>query len=78
VYLKVNKMAQKKGKKAGCGAGQVYNQKLKKCVKANTSYEKKIRTRNQDNPSSENYSGPNLDSKGNFVSRKKRRMKKSL
>jgi hypothetical protein len=71
-------MAQKKGKKAGCKSGQVYNQKLKKCVKANTSYEKKLRVRNQDNPSSENYSGPNLTSKGTPLSRKKSRIKKSL
>tara|TARA_Y100000310_G_scaffold280310_1_gene299948 strand:- start:384 stop:563 length:180 start_codon:yes stop_codon:yes gene_type:complete len=35
-------MAQKKGKKAGCPMGQIYDQKLKKCVsKKETSYEKK-------------------------------------
>ena len=33
-------MAQKKGKKAGCPTGEVFNQKLKKCVKADTPYEK--------------------------------------
>ena len=33
-------MAQKKGKKAGCPTGEVFNQKLKKCVEADTPYEK--------------------------------------
>ena len=35
-------MAQKKKKKAGCPTGQVYNQKLKKCVDSDTPYEKMI------------------------------------
>mgnify|MGYP003130906501 FL=1 len=33
-------MSQKKGKKAGCPTGQVYSQKLKKCVDSDTPYEK--------------------------------------
>ena len=70
-------MAQKKGKKAGCPTGEVFNQKLKKCVKADTPYEKKMKRRHLTNPQSKHYVGPDLTREGP-ISRKEARVKGSL